>query len=57
MRHDSLPLLKGEFLVVEEDLDLVRLEGDKVGDTCNLGPRLRAVPGPICPDFIKAWRE
>src|SRR5207253_3826749 len=42
--HDALTRLEGEFLVVEEDLDLVRLEGDEVGDACDLGPRPRIGP-------------
>jgi hypothetical protein len=45
VRRDALTWLEGEFLVDEEDLDLVRLEGDEVGDACDLGPRLRVVPG------------
>src|SRR6266513_5714744 len=45
---DALPRLKSEFPVVEEDLDLVRLEGDQIGDTRDLGPRLQVRPrGPF----------
>jgi hypothetical protein len=46
VRNDILTRLEDEFLVVEEDVDLVRLEGDEVGDACDLRPRLRI--GPRC---------
>src|SRR5262245_66680496 len=36
---DGLTRLESEFPVVEEDVDLVRLEGDEVGDARDLGPR------------------
>src|SRR6266568_580521 len=45
VRDDGLARLEGEFLVVEEDVDLVRLEGDEVGDAGDLGPGLRVGPG------------
>ena len=37
----------------EEDLNLARLEGDEVGDACDLGPRLR----PFCGQLVKILLE
>src|SRR5712692_1660727 len=45
---DALPRLKSEVPVVEEDLDLVRLEGDEIGDTRDLGPRPQVRPRGPC---------
>src|SRR5439155_5430257 len=45
---DGLTRIESEFLVVEEDVDRVRLEGDQVGDASNLGPRPQVRPrGPF----------
>src|SRR5260221_9097520 len=36
---DALARLEGKLLVVEENVDHVRLEGDEIGDAPDLGPR------------------
>src|SRR5712691_8059576 len=45
---DALARLERELLVVEENVDHVRLEGDEIGDARNLGPRPQVTPrGPF----------
>jgi hypothetical protein len=44
----ALTRLESELLVVEEDVDQVRLERDQVGDPRDLGPRPQVGPrGPF----------
>src|SRR6267154_6155494 len=42
--YHALAGLESEFLVVEKNLDLVRLEGDELGDARNLRPCLQVGP-------------
>ena len=45
---DALARLERKLLVVEENVDHVRLEGDEIGDARDLGPRLQVRPrGPF----------
>src|SRR5260221_4904204 len=45
---DALARLERKLLVVEENVDHVRLEGDEIGDARDLGPRLQVRPrGPL----------